>query len=97
MGPRRKKDKGADGGGGGERVGPGLNAAAASAVAGAVAGAVARVVVGPLDVLKIRFQVQLEPIARAAAGGARAAKYWSLRQAVATIAREEGIQVRWRG
>ncbi|GJP29778.1 hypothetical protein CLOM_g19616 [Closterium sp. NIES-68] len=32
------------------------------AVAGAVSGGVARVVVSPLDVIKIRFQVQLEPI-----------------------------------
>ncbi|CAI5529243.1 unnamed protein product [Closterium sp. Naga37s-1] len=32
------------------------------AVAGAVSGGVARLVVSPLDVIKIRFQVQLEPI-----------------------------------
>ena len=35
-----------------------------SATAGAVAGAVSRLLVSPLDVLKIRFQLQLEPISR---------------------------------
>ena len=66
-----------------------------AAIAGALAGAVARMVVGPLDVLKIRFQVQLEPIARAQGGQAAsmASKYTGLKQALATIAREEGIQV----
>lgn len=61
-----------------------------SAMAGALAGAVARFVVGPLDVIKIRFQVQLEPIV----AGARISHYTSLRQAFTTIIKEEGIQVR---
>ncbi|KAK2080925.1 hypothetical protein QBZ16_000779 [Prototheca wickerhamii] len=65
----------------------------ASTAAGAIAGAVSRFAVGPLDVLKIRFQVQLEPIAAQAAAGAAASKYTSMRQAVVTIVREEGIQV----
>lgn len=67
--------------------------AALDAVAGGLAGAVARVVVGPLDVLKIRFQVQLEPIARAH-GSSGVSKYTGLGQALATIVREEGVQVR---
>ena len=61
-----------------------------TACAGALAGAVARFVVGPLDVLNIRFQVQLEPIA---AGAQRQSHYTSMRQAFVTILREEGIKV----
>lgn len=61
----------------------------ADAVAGGLAGAAARLVVGPLDVLKIRFQVQLEPVAR----GAPASKYTGLAQAVRTIVKEEGVAV----
>jgi hypothetical protein len=59
------------------------------AVAGGVAGAVSRLVVGPLDVVKIRMQVQLEPIRQAANS-----KYHGVVQALRTIVREEGIQVR---
>lgn len=54
----------------------------------ALAGAVARFVVGPLDVLKIRFQVQLEPIA----AGVKTSHYTSMRQALVTIVKEEGIK-----
>jgi len=71
------------------------NRPALDATAGALAGCVARFVVGPLDVIKIRFQVQLEPIARAAGGVSQlgvASKYTGLKQALVTIVREEGIQ-----
>jgi solute carrier family 25 (mitochondrial thiamine pyrophosphate transporter), member 19 len=73
--------------------------AALDATAGALAGSVARFVVGPLDVLKIRFQVQLEPIANSSATGHRishvqvSSKYTSIRQAVQTIVKEEGLLV----
>lgn len=70
--------------------------AALDATAGAIAGAVARLVVNPLDVLKIRFQVQLEPIsaAKASSSAARSlSKYTGLRQAFVTIIKEEGIKV----
>jgi hypothetical protein len=62
------------------------------ASAGAIAGAVARVLTGPFDVVKIRFQVQLEPIMGAAVEAR--SKYTGFRQALTTILREEGIQVR---
>ena len=65
--------------------------AAADAVAGAVSGAVARVVIGPLDVLKIRFQVQLEPISRAVLPGQQISKYTSIWQALLLILKEEGV------
>lgn len=62
---------------------------AMTAAAGALAGVVARFVVGPLDVLKIRFQVQLEPIGL----GGLPSKYTSMRQALVTIVKEEGVKV----
>lgn len=63
------------------------------ATAGAIAGCVARFITGPLDVIKIRFQVQLEPIS----GTSQLSKYKGFGQAFTTIAREEGIQGLWRG
>lgn len=63
------------------------------AAAGALAGVVARFVVQPLDVLKIRFQVQVEPIGRGGAAAAAQSKYTGLRQALMSIVREEGVRV----
>jgi solute carrier family 25 (mitochondrial thiamine pyrophosphate transporter), member 19 len=64
---------------------------------GALAGCISRFVVGPLDVIKIRFQVQLEPIrAHPDAPAAKyfmQSKYTSFRQAFVTIVKEEGIRV----
>lgn len=59
-------------------------------VAGGLAGAVSRIVVGPLDVVKIRMQVQLEPVHT---GGT--SKYTGVAQAMRTILKEEGIRVRF--
>jgi hypothetical protein len=61
------------------------------ALAGALAGGVARVFVAPLDVIKIRFQVQVEPM-RSGLG-----KYTGLRQAATLIVKEEGLRGLWRG
>mmetsp|Transcript_6353 Transcript_6353/g.6569 ORF Transcript_6353/g.6569 Transcript_6353/m.6569 type:complete len:378 (-) Transcript_6353:76-1209(-) len=57
------------------------------AFAGAFAGAVARLITAPLDVLKIRFQLQF---------GDRV-KYTSTTQAIRTIVSEEGIWSLWKG
>ncbi|KAG2787444.1 hypothetical protein JG687_00008049 [Phytophthora cactorum] len=64
-----------------------------AAFAGAVSGAVTRLVAAPLDLLKIRFQVQPAPIAN----GHVEAKYAGLLQAVRSIYAEEGLRSFWRG
>ncbi|CAG9463524.1 unnamed protein product [Pedinophyceae sp. YPF-701] len=61
------------------------------AVAGSIAGCISRFVVGPLDVIKIRLQVQLE------ASTNTHRHYTGITQAVRTIVREEGISGLWRG
>lgn len=61
---------------------------AVHAVAGGLAGATARLVVGPLDVVKIRMQVQLEPVTTGFNS-----KYTGLRQALCSIFKEEGVKV----
>ncbi|XP_057806030.1 mitochondrial thiamine diphosphate carrier 2-like isoform X2 [Salvia miltiorrhiza] len=70
------------------------------ATAGAISGAVARTVTSPLDVIKIRFQVQLEPttqwalLRRDVYGPS---KYTGMLQATKDIFREEGFLGFWRG
>lgn len=62
------------------------------AAAGAVSGAVSRVLFQPLDVLKVRFQLQIEPIQRQ-----DSSKYWGMYQATRTIIKEEGVRALWKG
>ncbi|XP_033100402.1 mitochondrial thiamine pyrophosphate carrier-like [Anneissia japonica] len=62
------------------------------AAAGAVSGIVTRAVAQPLDVLKIRFQLQVEPL-KLGPGS----KYTGLRQAVCRIYQEEGVTAFWKG
>uniref|UniRef100_A0A4P6D9D0 Putative mitochondrial solute carrier protein rhodnius neglectus n=1 Tax=Rhodnius prolixus TaxID=13249 RepID=A0A4P6D9D0_RHOPR len=63
------------------------------AFAGANAGIITRFLTQPLDVLKIRFQLQVEPLTRSS----RISKYKTLLQASSTILKEEGIKGLWRG
>ncbi|EEY55941.1 Mitochondrial Carrier (MC) Family [Phytophthora infestans T30-4] len=62
-----------------------------AALAGAVSGGATRLVAAPLDLLKIRFQVQTAP------SGHIEAKYAGLLQAVRSIYAEEGLRSFWRG
>ncbi|XP_026762656.1 mitochondrial thiamine pyrophosphate carrier-like [Galleria mellonella] len=61
-----------------------------TAFAGGASGAVTRAIAQPLDVLKIRFQLQLEPIKYGS-------KYSSIFQAVTSIIKEEGFTTLWSG
>ncbi|PPR98491.1 hypothetical protein GOBAR_AA22172 [Gossypium barbadense] len=77
-----------------------LKRALLDASAGAIAGGISRTVTSPLDVIKIRFQVQLEPTAswalirRDLPGSS---KYTGMFQATKEIFREEGLPGFWRG
>ncbi|GBG67262.1 hypothetical protein CBR_g88551 [Chara braunii] len=68
-------------------------------VAGAAAGFVSRMAVQPFDVLKIRFQVQLEPVSKVLAPTSPAgpSKYTGLLQATGIIVKEEGWKGLWKG
>ena len=62
-------------------------------VAGAASGFITRSIVQPLDVLKIRFQLQVEPIRKSSPNS----KYKSFTQATGVIIREEGLSSLWKG
>ncbi|GAB4856280.1 hypothetical protein Ancab_014208 [Ancistrocladus abbreviatus] len=77
-----------------------LKRALIDATAGAIAGAVSRTVTSPLDVIKIRFQVQLEPTIAwplLQKNLSRPSKYTGMLQATKDILREEGLRGFWRG
>lgn len=62
------------------------------ALAGGASGFITRMLCQPLDVLKIRFQLQVEPISRL-----ETSKYHSLLHATRLIVREEGVKALWKG
>ncbi|XP_069655192.1 mitochondrial thiamine pyrophosphate carrier isoform X2 [Haliaeetus albicilla] len=64
-----------------------------AAVAGSASGLVSRVLVSPLDVIKIRFQLQIEQLSSRNPG----AKYHGILQAVQRISQEEGLLAFWKG
>jgi len=58
-------------------------------IVGGIASSLSRCVIAPLDVVKIRFQVQ--------SGQGNARKYRGVVQAMRTIVQEEGIRALWKG
>lgn len=64
-----------------------------TAFAGGLAGALTRAISQPMDVIKIRFQLQVEPVQ----GNSKYSKYKSIPQAFQLVMREEGIRGLWKG
>ncbi|XP_042689047.1 mitochondrial thiamine pyrophosphate carrier isoform X2 [Centrocercus urophasianus] len=64
-----------------------------AAAAGSASGFVTRVLISPLDVIKIRFQLQIERLSFKTPG----AKYHGILQAARRIFQEEGILAFWKG
>lgn len=62
-------------------------------LAGGASAAITRFASQPLDVLKVRFQLQLEPLGQNAVNS----KYRNVYQAAKTIYAEEGLYSLWRG
>ncbi|XP_054258243.1 mitochondrial thiamine pyrophosphate carrier-like [Macrosteles quadrilineatus] len=62
-------------------------------LAGGFSGVATRFICQPLDVLKIRFQLQVEPIAKSGVES----KYKSIPQATRLIILEEGVGALWKG
>lgn len=77
-----------------------LKRALIDTLAGAISGAISRTLTSPLDVIKIRFQVQLEPTSSWALlqrSLSKPSKYTGIMQASKDIFREEGLPGFWRG
>ncbi|XP_053690224.1 mitochondrial thiamine pyrophosphate carrier-like [Sabethes cyaneus] len=62
-------------------------------LAGGMTGCITRCICQPLDVLKIRLQLQVEPIST----HSQISKYRSITQTVACIYKEEGLFALWKG
>lgn len=65
-----------------------------SILAGACSGITTRAIVSPLDVVKIRFQLQIEPIGRKYIGSSNYTGVW---RAMYKLYHEEGVKVFWKG
>ncbi|XKL66196.1 hypothetical protein PGB90_009616 [Kerria lacca] len=64
-----------------------------SGIAGGLSGAITRLLLQPLDVIKTRFQLQVEPISRRNEGS----KYRGMFQAIKIIWKEETVSAFWKG
>ncbi|XP_047427759.1 mitochondrial thiamine pyrophosphate carrier [Mugil cephalus] len=62
-------------------------------LAGSASGMVTRALISPFDVLKIRFQLQIEDVSSKRPEG----KYWGIFQASRCIYSEEGLTAFWKG
>ena len=60
---------------------------------GAITGLACRTIVQPLDVIKIRFQLQIEPINKKS----NVSKYMGISHTVGVMMREEGLRALWKG
>eukprot|EP01116_Phalansterium_solitarium_P021872 TRINITY_DN7000_c0_g1_i1.p1 TRINITY_DN7000_c0_g1~~TRINITY_DN7000_c0_g1_i1.p1 ORF type:complete len:303 (-),score=69.34 TRINITY_DN7000_c0_g1_i1:279-1187(-) len=66
-------------------------------LAGGISGAITRFLVAPLDVVKIRLQLQTESLRTGGHPGGASPKYAGVAQALRTIATEEGLKALWKG
>ncbi|XP_032443167.1 mitochondrial thiamine pyrophosphate carrier [Xiphophorus hellerii] len=64
-----------------------------AALAGSAGGMVTRALISPFDVIKIRFQLQIERVSSRRPEG----KYWGIFQASRSIYSEEGLTAFWKG